>query len=429
MEFKSLMACVYLKHGKAFTAIENSEPIAPANISDISTLYNDCGIDKLIVLDLADSTSEHDVHMSMLKVICENSEIPVVAGGFIKDANDAKQVLYAGAMQVILNGSKPDISKIIKEAGERFGKEKIAITLSNVDILFKHREIVEENVSYIIVFDEKLIKAIEDLIALPLVPVINDITIDSASDLLSMDNIIGISAAMLQSYPEDVMSFKSDLVAKRISMKTFRPSFEWTELKTNSDGLIPAIVQDYQTGEVLMLAYMNEESYMTTMKLGKMTYWSRSRQELWIKGDTSGHYQYVKAIYTDCDCDTILAKVSQVGAACHTGARSCFFNEILKKQYNPKNPLTVFEDLSEIINNRKENPVEGSYTNYLFDKGLDTILQKIGEETVQILLAAKSEEKTSLRYEISDLMFHLMILMNEKDITWLDIAKELAQRE
>ena len=139
-------------------------------------------------------------------------------------------------------------------------------------------------------------------------------------------------------------------------------SLSWDQFRPNSDGLVPVVVQDYRTDEVLMLAYMNEEAFYTTLKLGRMTYWSRSRQELWTKGMTSGHFQYVKQLSIDCDNDTILAKVSQVGAACHTGNRTCFYRDLVKKEFNNVNPLEVFENVYQIIKDRKEHPKEGSYT-------------------------------------------------------------------
>ena len=171
------------------------------------------------------------------------------------------------------------------------------------------------------------------------------------------------------------------------------------------------IRDSYRTDEVLMLAYMNEEAFDTTINIGKMTYYSRSRNELWTKGLTSGHIQYVKSLTADCDYDTILAKVSQIGAACHTGNRSCFFNEIVKKEYG------------------EENPKEGSYTNLLLEKGLDNILKKVGEENTEIIIAAKNTDHEHLKYEISDYIYHLMVLMAEKDITWEEITQELSQRK
>ena len=192
--------------------------------------------------------------------------------------------------------------------------------------------------------------------------------------------------------------------------------------------LIPAIIQEHATGEVLMLAYMNEEAFNTTINIGKMTYYSRSRNELWTKGLTSGHVQFVKSLTTDCDFDTILAKVSQVGAACHTGNRTCFFNNIVKKKYVEKNPLKVLETVYDIIAERKLNPKEESYTNSLFEKGLDEILKKLGEECTEIIIAAKNPDAENIKFEISDFMYHVMLLMTEKNITWNDIASELTQR-
>ena len=159
-----------------------------------------------------------------------------------------------------------------------------------------------------------------------------------------------------------------------------------------------------------------------------MTYWSRSRNELWTKGLTSGHFQYVKALSADCDKDTILAKVLQIGAACHTGARSCFFNEILKKEYDETNPLKVFEDEYATIVDRRDHPKEGSYTNYLFDKGIDKILKKVGEECTEIVIAAKNPDPEELKYELADWLYHAMVLMVEKGVTWEDITKEISQR-
>ena len=207
-----------------------------------------------------------------------------------------------------------------------------------------------------------------------------------------------------------------------------KSSIAWSDFKLNSDGMVPVIAQDYQTNEVLMLAYMNEEAFNTTLETGKMTYWSRSRNELWTKGLTSGHLQFVKSLTLDCDNDTILAKVEQIGAACHTGSYSCFFQQILQKEYNDTNPLKVFENVYAVIADRKIHPKDGSYTNYLFDKGIDKILKKLGEEATEIVIAAKNPNVNEIKYEICDFLYHMMVLMAEKDVTWEEITTELANR-
>ena len=193
--------------------------------------------------------------------------------------------------------------------------------------------------------------------------------------------------------------------------------------------LIPAIIQEASTGQVLMLAYMNRESMELTIKTGYTWFWSRSRRELWNKGATSGHLQRVIEIKGDCDDDTLLIQVEQTGAACHTGAKSCFFNEITKKDYvKADNPLMVFEEVLNVIKDRKIHPKEGSYTNYLFDKGIDKILKKLGEEATEIVIAAKNPNPNEVKYEISDFLYHMMVLMVEKDVDWEEITTELANR-
>ena len=206
-------------------------------------------------------------------------------------------------------------------------------------------------------------------------------------------------------------------------------AFTWADFKLNSDGMVPVIAQDYETGEVLMLAYMNEEAYNKTIATGRMTYYSRSRNELWVKGETSGHFQYLQSLYVDCDADTLLAKVTQVGAACHTGNKSCFYRSVVEKDIKSEdNPLKVFEEVLDIIKDRKVNPKEGSYTNYLFDKGIDKILKKLGEEATEIVIAAKNPNPNEIKYEISDFLYHMMVLMVEKGVTWEEITEELAKR-
>ena len=211
-------------------------------------------------------------------------------------------------------------------------------------------------------------------------------------------------------------------------MTSFESIMEFSQFKKNPQGLLPVIVQHYQTGEVLMLAYMNEEAFNQTVKTGRMTYYSRSRQKLWLKGETSGHFQYVKSLTIDCDLDTLLAKVDQVGAACHTGNPTCFFQPIVGSDNNEKSPVQVFEHVYQTVIDRKNNPKEGSYTNYLFEQGQDKILKKIGEEATGIVIAAKNQNPEELKSEMADFIYHAMVLMIEKGITWEDVTNQLLQK-
>ncbi len=246
--------------------------------------------------------------------------------------------------------------------------------------------------------------------------------------MLSYKWVTGIASAYFSTEVADFMGLKKKASERGLRMNVLRSSFLWEDLRPGRDGLIPVVVQDYRTAEVLMMAYMDEEAFDMTLETGKMTYWSRSREELWTKGMTSGHFQYVKSLSIDCDNDTILAKVSQVGAACHTGNRTCFYRDMVKKDYDNTNPLKVFEHVYDVILDRKLHPKEGSYTNYLFDKGIDKILKKVGEEATELVIAAKNPDPEEIRYELSDFLYHAMVLMVERGVTWEDITRELADR-
>ena len=197
------------------------------------------------------------------------------------------------------------------------------------------------------------------------------------------------------------------------------------ELKFDEKGLIPAIVQDYYTKQVLTLAYMNQESLAITIDERRTCFWSRSRQELWRKGETSGNIQKVVSITADCDCDALVVEVIKSGPACHTGRESCFFNNIYLSDEVKK---FSWQGLYELIAGRKENPKEGSYTSYLFDKGLDKILKKVGEECTEVIIAGRKEDKEESIYEIADLAYHVMVFMVQSGIKIEDITAELAKR-
>ena len=201
--------------------------------------------------------------------------------------------------------------------------------------------------------------------------------------------------------------------------------FDIEKLKFDDKGLIPAIVTDADTGKVLTLAYMNKESLQISMEKGLTCFYSRSRQELWLKGETSGNYQHIVSITADCDYDALTVKVRKDGPACHLGTDSCFSNEV----YVGEEPDGFkMESLYELLLGRKENLPEGSYTTYLFQKGLDKILKKVGEECTEVIIGACKEDKAETVYEIADLAYHVMVLMVEMGISVEDIRKELASR-
>jgi phosphoribosyl-ATP pyrophosphohydrolase/phosphoribosyl-AMP cyclohydrolase len=197
------------------------------------------------------------------------------------------------------------------------------------------------------------------------------------------------------------------------------------ELKFDEKGLIPAVVQDVRTRRVLMVAWMNEESLRASMEKELTCFWSRSRNELWLKGDTSGNYQHIVSIATDCDRDTLLVLVEPDGPACHLGTESCF--EYPLWESGSRGDFTL-GGLMELLAGRKKDRPEGSYTTYLFDKGLDKILKKVGEESTEVIIAAKAEDKKETIYEIADLAYHVMVLMTEAGISLEEVRQELASR-
>lgn len=221
--------------------------------------------------------------------------------------------------------------------------------------------------------------------------------------------------------------------------------FSEIDFKFNSSGLMPAVVQDYNTKEVLMVAYVNEESLKLSLEKGETVFYSRSRQELWHKGETSGNTQEIKEIYYDCDQDTILFMVDPAGPACHTGKRSCFYRkmaedveykaeEMKKKQKEAQkieNDLgedQIVDFLYDLILSRREEMPEDSYTTYLFEEGIDKILKKVGEESAEVIIASKNEPEQELIYESADLVYHMLVLLAERGITPAQIRRELKKR-
>jgi phosphoribosyl-ATP pyrophosphohydrolase/phosphoribosyl-AMP cyclohydrolase len=206
-------------------------------------------------------------------------------------------------------------------------------------------------------------------------------------------------------------------------------------LAFDASGLIPAVAQDAATGEVLMLAWMNREALLKTLETGHVHYYSRSRACLWLKGETSGHFQRVREIRRDCDDDSLLLVVDQAGSACHTGNHSCFYRGISGREVSGKPEFSAVSEtggalrsLQAVIEDRRSRPKEGSYTNYLFEKGIDKILKKVGEEAAEVIIAAKNPDKRELVCEAADVLFHLSVLLTERRLSWDDVFSELERR-
>lgn len=427
MSYKRLTPCILIDGGKAVKWFDDSLVISD-DVVALAKHYCDRGADELIVFDLSTSDDDHEEAIELMRKINRVISIPMVAGGNIRRQEDVKKYLYAGAKRAILNFSKSVSQEILEEVSKRFGKERIGVSLNDFDGLFKRQHQIAKYSSEVIFMHRLDLNSVLNVTDIPCVVLTDTMEQSEILKILKSESVKGVSGLLVNQLDMDFNEFKEICVQEGIQTTSFESIVEFSDFKLNSDGLIPVIVQDYKTNEVLMMAYMDQDAFNHTVKSGRMTYYSRSRKEQWVKGETSGHYQYVKSLTMDCDKDTLLAKVEQIGAACHTGNRSCFYQPIVGNEYDAKNPLQIFETVYNTIQDRKEHPKEGSYTNYLFDKGIDKILKKVGEEATEIVIAAKNPSPEEIKYEIADFLYHAMVLMVEKGVTWEDITKELSDR-
>ncbi len=401
--------------------------------------YEASGADGMYIYNFAKSESEREAFISLLRTVRDRTDLSFYAGIYVNRLEDVKKAYYSGASKVVIDMDYISDEEILPQAIKKIGKNNVFVGI-NFGCNFKEEtihEIGQECLKYIglgiygimakhVAITPKIVKYLNDE-SCPEVIIRDSLARNTITSLLELPNVQAIATNYYAG--RDIYAVKKSLKDQGCDISCNETDIKFDELKKNEQGLVPVIVQDYKTDEVLMMAYMNEEAFNRTIETGKMNYYSRSRAAQWLKGESSGHYQFVKSISVDCDQDTLLAKVRQVGAACHTGNYSCFYRDIFKTDYKKNDIKSVLDNVFGVIEDRKKNPREGSYTNYLFDKGIDKILKKCGEEATEIVIAAKNPDNEELRYEISDFMYHVMVLMAEKGLTWKDIAAELAQRE
>ncbi len=371
---------------KKIIAFINAENEVPANVGNLALKYSCEGADGLFIYNYTGDEQSREEFLLSARKIEKQIDIPFFIGIYVNRFEDAKKALYTGASKLVIRKALLPEEDEIKEITARFGRDKLAI---EIDMKADFHNAAQLDKYYDMGIGTVVLKHIdtteafgEAVLGTKLHVLVRDGLIrNDLAELLSYES----TEAVITNYFEDKDIYKAKRAVKRqgIDVPLFESLIDFSEFKLSDNGLVPVVVQDYRTSEVLMMAYMNEESYNKTIETGRMTYFSRSRQELWIKGETSGHYQYVKSLMLDCDNDTILARVHQVGAACHTGSYSCFFKKLAEKDYIETNPLKILEEDYNIIADRKNNPKEGSYTNYLFDKGIDKILKKCGEEAAE----------------------------------------------
>lgn len=425
-QYRQLIPAIYLKGCKAVKSLEDFTVVSE-DPAALAAAYDNGFTDALMIFDLSDDDHEQEAHNDLIREICSRTRIPVIAAGRVRRMEDVKKFLYAGCSMACLNLSNKENAELASEVADKFGADKIGGCFSDKAQIAENRELLEGNLACLICVGGEPVWG-EEAMDLPVILQIGEDK--CVRETLVNLAVNGVTGTGVNKRAGKLQHVRAKLNSCGVPVRIRKAAYQWSDFKLGPDGLLPVVVQESSTDQVLMVAYMNEEAYNMTVSTGRMTYWSRSRQEIWVKGLTSGHFQYVHSMTADCDLDTLLCKVEQIGAACHTGSHSCFFNEVLKEEgkesFDPQKVL--LRDYQTIVD-RRDHPKKGSYTNYLFDKGIDKMLKKLGEEATEIVIAAKNPNPNEIVYEISDYLYHLMVVMAEKGIDWEDVTKELARRQ
>lgn len=333
MQTKKFVPCIYLHNNHAVKSLNELSVVEtdPLRLVDAFIQNN---ADEIIIFDMSDNDyiqmKDSLTLISDIITCAKSFNINVLVCSLNSSMDQIHKYFAAEAVKVIVDIEKDNSLELLKEAADCYGKDKIVAAYNEASQIGSNKEIILSNCSALLLMNPHQIRETIAITNIPMYVQINQVALNKLLEIFAYPSLCGVTGNTINDNLKDIDTLKNFCVENDIPIVKLDAPFTWEDFKLNNDGMVPVIVQDYENNEVLMLAYMNKEAYETTLRTGKMTYYSRSRNELWIKGLTSGHFQYVKSLYADCDMDTILAKVYQVGAACHTGSRSCFFNEIIK---------------------------------------------------------------------------------------------------
>lgn len=417
MSYKRLIPCIFIYNGKAVKWFHDREIVAE-NVVELAQYYSNQGADELLVFDLSDSDEEHTESIELIQRINRVIPIPMIAGGNIKRLEDVKRILYTGVKRVMLNFSKPDMFALAQEAANRFGKEKIAVSLNDFDALFKQQQLIEQYSSELIFMHRLDLNSVMNLTNIPCIIVTDTVREEELFNILRCSGVKGLSGRFVSDVEMDFSAFKDKCAERDIKITSFESLMDFSEFHADANGIISVITQNYKTGEILSVRKMDREAFETTVKTGKMTYYCADTDSM-----ESKQYQYVKSMTVNETRDTLLAKIDF-----REKTETHFAQSLIGSDESEKNPLQIFEYVYQTILNRKQNPKEDSYTTYLFEKGIDKILKKIGEEATEIVIAAKNPSKDELKSEFVDFLYHAMVLMVERDVTWDELTEEMAKR-
>ena len=469
---KRIIACLDVRNGRVVKGTKFTDIKDVDSPEKLAKFYSDNSVDELVFYDITASNEERKTSLEFVERVARVINIPFSAGGGVSTIEDFKYILRKGADKVSVNSAAVKNPQLIREASMAFGSQCVVLSMdvkkndegswsvyvkggrekTELDAIDWAVTAAELGAGEIVVnsidedgmkngYDLELLSRITSVVNIPVIASGGAGKKEHFLDALQKTGVDGVLAASVFHFgeikvPELKQYLKENGAEIRMPdaapQKKESPSAENADISMISfgkDGLVPCICQDAKTGAVLMLAYMNEQSLRLTLEKKRAVYYSRSRSELWEKGATSGNTQKVRAIYYDCDADALLIKVDQTGNACHTGEYSCFFNAVFDDLgVSADSGSSVFGELYATVIGRKNDPSEGSYTNYLFDKGLDKILKKVGEEAAETIIAAKNQDRQELIGETGDLIYHLTVMLAEKGISMDEIEQELKNR-
>ncbi len=447
--------CVRLKRGDySQKTIYKDDPLG------VAQEWVKQGAEFIHIVDLEGAKTGDMPNFDVISKIINSVSAKIEVGGGIRNMDAIDRYMNAGAYKVILGTGALKNPAFVRAAVQKYDEHiavgidakdgKVAVSgwmdVSTIDAIEFAKEMEKIGVKTIIYTDISTdgmlagpnIKDVGKLVDSVATKVVASGGVSNLRDITSLRDV-GAEGVIIGKalYTKDI-NLRQAIAAVKIPEEDVKPVDNNNEkiikdLKFDENGLIPAIAQDSVSGEILMLAYMNEDSVKATLKTGHATYFSRSRQQLWEKGATSGNYQEVMDMYVDCDKDAVVIKVKQIGNACHTNHHSCFYRKIKNGKLQEIKTGTsakpgILYDIYNVIVDRVKNPRSGSYTNYLFDKGIDKMLKKVGEEASEVIIASKNYVKSEVQYEVADLLYHLSVVLVEEGLTWDDIFVELQKR-
>ncbi len=459
MDAIKVILCLDIQNGRVVKGVHFKDMKDAGDPIECIERYCAEGADEIWLLDISASTEGRKTNLDMVKAAAAHCTVPLCVGGGIKSLDDADAVMAAGASKVGVGSAALHNDEVVRRVSYKYG---VNATAALVDV-FKNaqgeyevmdagqkasgkqlkpwiRQLEAWGAGEILLttmqdgartgYDLEATRIAAQASSLPVIASGGAGELTHFADAVTKAGAKGVLAAgVFHSGALTISQVKDYLEAQGIPV-LHKDEIDLDAIKFDEKGLVPAIAQDAQTGTVLMLAYMNRESLTLTLRTKLATYFSRSRQELWVKGATSGHYQHVREVRYDCDGDAILLKVDQQGAACHTGNYSCFFNPLLTLPGGRSSSMgmRIIQSVYDQVLDRKAHPKEGSYTNTLLNKGVDKIGKKVVEEAAEVLIAAKNRSREEVSFEVADLMYHLTVLLADQGMCWDDIYAELENR-